>query len=60
MITARSAKDRLRVMLNDLNPSDVTDEEAETMASVLQRAYERKYAGVINIRTVRRNRTIPR
>jgi len=59
MITARSAKDRLRVMLNDLNPSDVTDEEAETMASVLQRA-ERKYAGVINIRTVRRSRTIPR
>ncbi|MFG1934605.1 hypothetical protein ACGFK1_28795 [Mycobacterium sp. NPDC048908] len=53
-------KNKICHFLHVLHPGDITEEEAETMAAVLQRAYDRKYTGVVDISSARRSGTLRR
>ena len=54
-VTIATAKYVLGQLLNELGPDDVTDEEAATMAAILQKAWDCKHEGVINLDLVRRH-----
>jgi hypothetical protein len=60
MTITRPPSDRIgRLLDDDLGPTDVTDDEAEAMAAILQGASNRKHEGVIDIRSVRTRRHRP-